>query len=207
MERDLHVIDPLRGRDEAWRWLRTLKYSRIQEFNGRAKKSPGTVKRASSLFGLRRRSCFWGDIPNVHPDLPSVALTDINRRPFALELYRIAGLGLKSRTPIPTAPQSIATCTYNMRGILIGPDDTVAGMIFCKYVCKVLLDGLAAVNRIRLWRQENRVFRVQRGYGSGVILIKRILIRFICGIKQLLAQLRIGCFHCFRSGSRLVLAG
>ena len=142
----------------------------------------------ANLFRLSCRSRFWGDVPNVHLDLPSVALTDINRRPFALELYRIAGLGLKSRTPIPTAPQSIATCTYNMRGILIGPDDTVAGMILCKYVCKVLLDGLATVNRIRLWRQENRVFRVQRGYGSGVILIKRILIRFIFGIKQLLLR-------------------
>jgi hypothetical protein len=84
-----------------------------------------------------------------------------------------------------------------MRGILIGPDDTVAGMILCKYVCKVLLDGLATVNGIGLRRQENRVFRVERGYGSGIILIKRILIRFIFGIKQLLAQLRIGCFHCF----------
>ena len=90
------------------------------------------AEQCANLFRLSCRSRFWGDVPNVHLDLPSVALTDINRRPFALELYRIAGLGPKSRTPIPTAPQSIATCTYNMRGILIGPDDTVAGMILCK---------------------------------------------------------------------------
>jgi hypothetical protein len=85
-----------------------------------------------SPFRLRRWSRFWAGVPNVHLGLPSVALTDVNTRPFALKLYRIAGLGLKSHTPIPTAPQSIATRTYNMRGILIGPADKVAGMTLCK---------------------------------------------------------------------------
>ena len=47
----------------------------------------------------------------------------------------------------------------------------------------------ATVNRIRLWRHENRVVRVTAGGSAdGVILIKRILIRLTCGGKQLVKQ-------------------
>ena len=63
---------------------------------------------------------------DLHPNLPSIAVTNINFCPMALEWYRIAGRRLKSGAPVPAAPQLIASRSYSVRGILIGLADKVA---------------------------------------------------------------------------------
>jgi hypothetical protein len=69
---------------------------------------------------LSRRSRRWGYIPGLHPALPSIALTNINTGKESLELYRIAGLALKSQTPFSAIISLIASRAYTVRGILIG---------------------------------------------------------------------------------------
>jgi hypothetical protein len=52
-----------------------------------------------------------GYVVRHHPRLPSIALTNIDRRPIALELYWIAVLALNSLTPFSDFPYLIASHT------------------------------------------------------------------------------------------------
>src|SRR4029077_10271261 len=95
----------------------------------------------------RRRGRWWGYVPGLHPALPSIALTNINTGKVSLELYRIAGLALKSLTPFSGIISLIASRTYTVRGILISRAEMVAEMKLFEHVCMIFLDGLPTVNR------------------------------------------------------------
>jgi hypothetical protein len=84
----------------------------------------------------------------VQPILPSIAITNGNRRPIALELYRTEVLALKNRTPFPVFPYLVASRTYNVRGILIALVEMVAEMKLLEQVCMIFLDGFPTVNRV-----------------------------------------------------------
>src|SRR6202011_2353351 len=95
--------------------------------------------------GGRWRRCSgrcWGYVPDQHSLLPSIALTNLNPCPIALELYRTAVLALKSLPPFRVPPYLIARRTYNVRGILIVLGEMVADMKLLKQICQHLLDGL-----------------------------------------------------------------
>src|ERR1700726_1050178 len=119
----------------------------------------------------RCRSRWWGYVEGQHLNLPSVAVTHINRSPKALELYRITFLALKSRTPFPGSPYLIASRTYHVRGTLIVFIDMVAVMPLLEHPVELLLDGLPTDNR-SLGSHPNRVLREQRGHGSGIAVIE-----------------------------------
>jgi hypothetical protein len=64
--------------------------------------------------GGRRRWCrgagcsrWWGDVEDLHADLPIIALTNINKGIVSLELYRRPVLGLKNNSPVSGFPYLI----------------------------------------------------------------------------------------------------
>jgi hypothetical protein len=89
--------------------------------------------------GRRRVQCLGHD-RDLHPVLPSIALTNNNRGPIAFGLLSTTGLALKSYIPFPVPPHLIAIRAYNVRGILIGLGDMVAEMHFLKHACVMVLD-------------------------------------------------------------------
>jgi hypothetical protein len=72
---------------------------------------------------LRRRRSY---VKNVQPNLPIIALTNLNICPISLELYSTAVLALGSIIPFPIDPHFIASRTYIV--ILIGLADKIAEM-------------------------------------------------------------------------------
>ena len=89
--------------------------------NSSVKSSSSVTARVGMLFiarggcrGRRRVRCL-GDDRDLHPVLPSIALTNNNRCPIALELLGTAGLALKSYIPFPVPPHLVASRTYQRR--------------------------------------------------------------------------------------------
>ena len=117
------------------------------------------------------RSRWWGYVEGQHPNLPGLALTNINRAPIALELYRTTALALKSKTPFPGSPDLIASCSYHVRGTLIVLVEMVAVMPLLEHPCKALLDSLPTEKR-SLRSHPNRVLGVKRGQGNGITVIE-----------------------------------
>jgi len=68
----------------------------------------------------------------------------------------------------------------------------VAEMKLFHPLCKVFLDGLATVMRSRAFSSaKDRVLRVERGQGSGIVVVPRVTI-FLQERDNLLTQLWIG---------------
>jgi hypothetical protein len=130
------------------------------------------VTRASRRRWCRGADCSrcWGGDRDLHPILPSIALTSNNRRPIAFGLLRTAGLALKSHIPFPVPPHLVASRTYNVRGILIGFGDMLAEMQLLAHAWGMFLDCLPTVNR-SLRSHKNRVFCEGRGNGGGIVVI------------------------------------
>ena len=119
------------------------------------------------------RNSSRGYVPDIHPILPSIALTNTNRRPIApLELYRVSGvLALHGRTPLPDAPNLIASRTYNVRRILVALAEMVAEMKLHEQACMIFLDGLPTVNRSSVCHK-NRVLCEDRAQGGGIAVVE-----------------------------------
>jgi hypothetical protein len=83
-----------------------------------------------------------GSIPGLQPDLPIIALTNINACPIALDWDRFAGFALPSLTQFSGCPQFVASRTYQVRGIPVHLGDTVFGVPPLVQVCKPFLNGL-----------------------------------------------------------------
>jgi hypothetical protein len=118
----------------------------------------------------RRHGLRLGDDRDLHPILPGIAVTNHNRRPIAFCLLRTAGLAFKGHIPFPVPPHFIASCTYSVRGILIGLGNMVAEMHFPEHVCVMFRDGLPTVNR-SLRSHKNRVLREERCHGGGIVIV------------------------------------
>src|SRR5208337_706460 len=88
----------------------------------------------------------------------------------ALELYRTEVLAFKRLTPCSGFPHLIASRTYNVRGTLIEGGESVAEMHFLELIYKVFLDGLSTVN-LSCVRHQNRVLRVERDQGGGIVVV------------------------------------
>jgi hypothetical protein len=132
-------------------------------------------RRAKAAHGfllslLRLSSRWWGYVEGQHPNLPGIALTNINRSPIALELYRTTALALKSKTPFPGPPDLTASCSYHVRGTLIVLVEMVAVMPLLEHPAKSF-DGLPTEN-MSLRSHLNRVLGVKRGQGSGITVIE-----------------------------------
>ena len=77
-------------------------------------------------------------VPGLHPPLPSIALTNINKRKVSLELYRIAGLALENAAALSEVLFDFATRsdfliearqeTAYYRGVLRGVSSSEWGM-------------------------------------------------------------------------------
>jgi len=109
-------------------------------------------------------------VKGVHQDLPIFALTNKNERPIALDRDRLSVLALKSLTPFSIC-RNIISPTYNAKGICLG--DIVFGVPVLEYLRQSFLDSLPTVNRT-LGRHLNRILRVERGQGGGIVVIPRI---------------------------------
>jgi hypothetical protein len=129
------------------------------------------ISAGGRLSLLRLSGRWWGYVKGLHPNLPGIALTNINRSPIALELYRTTALALKSKTPFPAPPDLIASRSYHVRGTLIVLVEMVAVMPLLEHPCKMLPDGLPPENR-SLRSHKNRVLGVKRGQGSGITVIE-----------------------------------
>src|SRR5580704_12065733 len=130
------------------------------------------VARAGGRRGRCRR--WWGYVERQHPNLPGLALTNINPSPIALELYGTTALALKSKTPFPGSPDLIASCSYHVRGTLIVLVEMVAVMPLLEYPCKTLLDGLPTEKR-SLRSHPNCVLREERRDGGGITVIESLV--------------------------------
>src|ERR1700745_3501606 len=96
---------------------------------------------------------------------------------IALKLYRITALTLNSdrTTPFSVFPHLIAIRTYNMRGIrILVRGEMVAEMHFLEQVRIIFFNGLATVNGTFV-HYLNRVFRVKRSQGDGIVVVVRIV--------------------------------
>src|SRR5580704_16339676 len=83
-------------------------------------------------------------------------------------------LALKSQTPFPIAPCLIASRSYNVRGILIAFANMVADAPLLEQVCKRFLDRLPTVNRSCVIHK-NGILREKGGYGSGIVVVARLV--------------------------------
>ena len=81
-------------------------------------------------------------VPGGYPDLPIIALTNINACPMALDWERFAGLALPSLPIFSGCPQFVASRTYQVRGILVELGDAVFRVPPLVQVCIVFLNGL-----------------------------------------------------------------
>src|SRR6516225_8022243 len=99
-------------------------------------------------------------VPGGHPDLPIIALTNINACPMALDWERFAGLALPSLIPFSGCPQFVASRAYQVSGILVDLDDAVFRVPPLVQVCIIFLNGWPASDRPRIicWNK-NRVSR------------------------------------------------
>jgi hypothetical protein len=115
--------------------------------------------------GRRGAACTrrWGYVEGQHLNLPSVAFTNINRRPKALKFYRNTAFALKNRTPRPCPPDLISSRSYHVRGTLIVLVEMVAVMPLLEHPCKILFDGPPTEKR-PLRSHLDRVLREKRGH-------------------------------------------
>ena len=98
-------------------------------------------------------------VPGGHPDLPIIALTNINACPIALDWERFAVLALPSLPKFSGCPQFVASRTYQVSGILVDLGDAVFRVPPLVQVCIVFLNGLPTNDR-PLYCNKNRVARV-----------------------------------------------
>src|SRR6516164_85823 len=97
-------------------------------------------------------------VPGGHPDLPIIALTNINACPIALDWERFAVLALPSLPKFSGCPQFVASRTYQVSGILVDLGDAVFRVPPLVQVCIVFVNGLPTNDR-PLYCNKNRVTR------------------------------------------------
>ena len=99
-----------------------------------------------------------GHVTEAHPDLPIVALTNINACPMALDWERFVVLALPSLIPFSGCPQFVASRTYQVSRILVDLGDAVFRVPPLVQVCIVFVNGLPTKDR-PLYCNKNRVTR------------------------------------------------
>ena len=102
-------------------------------------------------------------------------------------------MALNSRTPYSGRPHLIASCTYNVGGILNALSNMVADTPFLEQVCKRFFDCFPTANRSCL-RHKNRISEERSDCGCIVVvacLVKPLTLR-----AELLAYLWIGRVRC-----------
>jgi hypothetical protein len=74
----------------------------------------GWSRRSSRLLcktPLREYDTVWGNVIGRNPDLPIIALTNINGKPIALDRERFALVALPSLAPFSGRPRFVASLT------------------------------------------------------------------------------------------------
>ena len=113
---------------------------------------------------------FRAFVPDFQTDLPTIAFRNINGCPIAPDWQRFAVLALPSHTPVSGCPKFVASRANHVK---LGLAAQVFGAPELVQVCIPFLNGFLT-DDWPVWRNKNRVARVMRGDGGGIVVVSRL---------------------------------